>query len=53
MPFIRILCLLVKISEKGKVNELQPCFAKLPASKNGREGRGGETSFLGGKLSFT
>lgn len=49
MPFIRILCLVVKISERGKLNELQPCFMKIHDSKNG----GGETSFLGVKLSST
>lgn len=40
MPLIHILCLLIKISEREKLNKLQPCFAKLPASKNGGGGGG-------------
>lgn len=35
ITFIRIFCLWVKISERGTVNEFQPCFVKLHGCKTG------------------
>lgn len=50
MLLIHIVCLSVKISERGKLNELQPYFAGLPASKNGGREMGeqvfSESSYL-------